>query len=80
MLGEFKTHGGSLAAGYIVDKMMAIVGRPWVYGLALAGEAGVDAVMRSLFADLEISLALAGYRNFAEIWDKRDEVLLQDDT
>ena len=56
------------------------VGRPWVFGLALAGEAGVDAVLRSLFADIEISLALAGYRSFSEVWDSRDNVLVQDDT
>ena len=56
-----------------------LVGRPVVYGLTLAGEAGVDAVLRSLFADLEISLALAGYKSIADIWHKRDEVLVRED-
>jgi lactate 2-monooxygenase len=36
------------------------VGRPWVYGLALAGEAGVTAVLQHLVAELEITMALAG--------------------
>ncbi len=39
-----------------------LVGRPYVYGLALAGEAGVEHVLRTLLGDLDASLALAGYR------------------
>lgn len=37
-----------------------LIGRPYVYGLALAGEAGVRHVLRSLYAELEITMALAG--------------------
>jgi lactate 2-monooxygenase len=39
-----------------------LVGRPYVYGLALGGEAGVEHVLRMLLGDLDASLALAGYR------------------
>jgi isopentenyl diphosphate isomerase/L-lactate dehydrogenase-like FMN-dependent dehydrogenase len=39
-----------------------LVGRPYVYGLALGGEAGVEHVLRTLLGDLDASLALAGYR------------------
>ncbi|MDB5043375.1 MAG: Lactate 2-monooxygenase [Candidatus Eremiobacteraeota bacterium] len=39
-----------------------LVGRPYVYGLALGGEAGVEHVLRILLGDLDASLALAGYR------------------
>jgi lactate 2-monooxygenase len=38
-----------------------LVGRPWVYGLALAGEDGVRHVLRNLLGDLDITLGLAGY-------------------
>ncbi|MEQ1616978.1 MAG: alpha-hydroxy-acid oxidizing protein [Terricaulis sp.] len=36
------------------------IGRPYVYGLALQGEAGVRAVMENLLAELDLTLALTG--------------------
>lgn len=44
-----------------------LVGRPYVYGLALGGEAGVEHVLRMLLGDLDASLALAGYRSVREL-------------
>jgi lactate 2-monooxygenase len=38
-----------------------LVGRPWVYGLAVAGEEGVRSVLRNLLAELDSTLGLAGY-------------------
>ena len=43
------------------------VGRPWVYGLALAGEAGVTAVLEHLTAELEITMALAGCASVGDV-------------
>ena len=43
------------------------VGRPYVYGLALAGEAGVQTVMEYLAAELDMTMALNGCRTPAEI-------------
>ena len=37
-----------------------LVGRPYVYGLALDGQAGVTHVMRTLLAELDLTLANAG--------------------
>lgn len=42
------------------------VGRPFVYGLALDGEAGVEAVLANLIAELDLTLALAGGTTAAE--------------
>lgn len=39
----------------------ALLGRPYVHGLAVAGERGVRHVVRSLLADFELTLALSGY-------------------
>ncbi|WP_040167204.1 alpha-hydroxy-acid oxidizing protein [Microbacterium gorillae] len=36
------------------------IGRPYAYGLAVAGEQGVDQVLRDHIAELDISLGLAG--------------------
>lgn len=49
--------------------------RPYVYGLALAGEAGVEAVVRNLLCDLEVNLGLMGCSSIADIEGKADKVL-----
>jgi L-lactate dehydrogenase (cytochrome) len=38
-----------------------LIGRPYVYGLALDGQAGVSHVMRTLLAEFDLTLAGAGY-------------------
>ncbi|HKG95949.1 MAG TPA: alpha-hydroxy-acid oxidizing protein [Gemmatimonadaceae bacterium] len=43
------------------------LGRPYAYGLALAGEAGVREVIRNLVADFDLTMGLAGCRSVAEI-------------
>ena len=37
------------------------LGRPYIWGLALAGEAGVEAVLRMLLAELDLTMALCGF-------------------
>jgi lactate 2-monooxygenase len=44
-----------------------LLGRPYVYGLALAGEVGVRQVIRDLAADLDLTLALMGRRGLDEL-------------
>lgn len=43
------------------------IGRPYVYGLALAGAEGVAEVVRNLLAEFELTMGLAGCRSLAEI-------------
>jgi len=43
------------------------VGRPFVYGLALGGEAGVQAVLECLIAELDLTMALTGCATVADI-------------
>jgi lactate 2-monooxygenase len=43
------------------------IGRPYVYGLALAGEEGVYEVLRNFMTDFELTMGLAGCRNVSEI-------------
>jgi len=42
-------------------------GRPWVYGLGLAGRAGVVHALRCLLADLDLTMAMAGLSCVADI-------------
>jgi lactate 2-monooxygenase len=44
-----------------------LVGRPYVYGLAIAGEDGVRRVVRNLTAEFDLTLGLAGYTSVAEL-------------
>ena len=38
-----------------------MVGRPFLWGLALAGQEGVETVLRGLLAELDLTMALSGY-------------------
>ena len=44
-----------------------LIGRPYVYGLALAGEPGVRELIRNFVADFDLTLGLAGCRSVAEV-------------
>lgn len=43
------------------------VGRPYVYGLALGGTDGVVHVLRSLLAELDLTMAIDGYPGLADL-------------
>jgi lactate 2-monooxygenase len=43
------------------------LGRPYMWGLALGGEAGVEQVLRSLLAELDLTLALSGYTSLDQL-------------
>ncbi len=42
-------------------------GRPYVFGLGVGGEQGVQDVVLNLLAELDLTLALAGCRSFADV-------------
>jgi len=68
--------------GLIVVLMIicaVIVGRPYMYGLAIGGEKGVEQVLRSTLSDMEVTMGLAGYRNIGEIQGKRNEIIVKED-
>ena len=44
-----------------------LLGRPYVYGLAVGGQAGVEAVIRQLAAEIDLTLALIGGRSVREL-------------
>ena len=46
------------------------VGRLWVWGLSIMGEAGVRHVMRSLLADFDILMNVAGFQNVEQMAEK----------
>lgn len=44
-----------------------LLGRPYIWGLALGGAEGVTEVLRSFLADLDLAMALSGYANIDEV-------------
>ena len=64
---------GGIRRGSDVLKAIALgadavlLGRPYVYGLAAGGAGGVEAVIRQLAAELDLTLALAGGRSVREL-------------
>jgi len=51
------------------------VGRPYMYGLAIAGQAGVEQILRQILCDLHLTLGLCGYKDINEVIGKKDEIL-----
>jgi lactate 2-monooxygenase len=44
-----------------------LLGRPYMWGLALGGAEGVAEVLRSFLADLDLAMALSGYANIDQV-------------
>jgi lactate 2-monooxygenase len=64
---------GGVRGGADIFKAIALgatavcIGRPYAYGLAISGAAGVYEVVRNLAADFELTMALAGCSSVSEI-------------
>jgi lactate 2-monooxygenase len=59
--------GSDVIKALALGARAVLLGRPYAYGLAGAGEDGVRHVLRCLLADLEITLGLIGHRTPAEL-------------
>jgi lactate 2-monooxygenase len=44
-----------------------LLGRPYMYGVALAGQQGVEEVISNVLAELDLTMSLTGVRNIGEI-------------
>jgi lactate 2-monooxygenase len=59
--------GSDVVKAIALGARAVLVGRPYVYGLGLGGEAGVRHVLRSLLAELDLAMALSGCASVADI-------------
>lgn len=59
--------GADVLIALALGAQAVLLGRPWVYGLGLAGQRGVEHVLRVILADVDLTLALAGYARPAEL-------------
>lgn len=51
---------------------LVLIGRPYVYGLAMGGQAGVTHVIRALLGDLEVTMHQAGVVSVQDLIGNRD--------
>jgi lactate 2-monooxygenase len=59
--------GADVFTALALGAQAVLVGRPYVYGLALAGADGVRAVFEHLMAELDLTMALTGCASVGEI-------------
>lgn len=59
--------GSDVAKALALGAEAVLLGRPYAFGLALGGEAGVRHVLRCIQAELELTLALSGHRTISEL-------------
>lgn len=52
--------GADVVKALALGANAVLLGRPYVYGLAVAGQAGVERVIRNLTAEIDLTLALVG--------------------
>ncbi|MBO9129388.1 lactate 2-monooxygenase [Bacillus sp. 165] len=59
--------GADVVKALALGASAVLLGRPYGYGLALAGEEGVREVIRNLIADVDLTMALSGKKSIAEL-------------
>jgi lactate 2-monooxygenase len=59
--------GADVLKALALGAQAVLVGRPYAYGLAHGGQDGVRHVVRSLLADLDLTMALSGHRRLDEL-------------
>ncbi|TYS88984.1 lactate 2-monooxygenase [Rossellomorea aquimaris] len=59
--------GADIVKALALGASSVLLGRPYMYGLTLAGEQGVKDVIRNVLADLDLTMALSGQASVSEL-------------
>jgi isopentenyl diphosphate isomerase/L-lactate dehydrogenase-like FMN-dependent dehydrogenase len=59
--------GSDIVKALALGAEAVLIGRPYIYGLGLGGEAGVRHVLRGLLAELDLTMALSGQTRPADL-------------
>ncbi|MBE3556856.1 MAG: alpha-hydroxy-acid oxidizing protein [Firmicutes bacterium] len=59
-------HAADIVKALALGASAVLIGRPYVWGLAVAGARGVQTVLRNLIAELDLQLALSGITSVAQ--------------
>jgi lactate 2-monooxygenase len=66
--------GADAAVALALGADAVLLGRPYAYGLALGGQDGVRHAVRSVLAELDLTLALSGFGDLAQLRGAKDAV------
>ncbi|MFA8437375.1 lactate 2-monooxygenase [Pueribacillus sp. YX66] len=59
--------GSDILKALALGASAVLIGRPYIYGLAVSGQKGVEEVIRNLLADFDLTMALSGKKSVSEI-------------
>jgi lactate 2-monooxygenase len=59
--------GADVVKAIALGAAAVLLGRPYIYGLGLGGQAGVEHVLRCLLGEMDVTMALSGRRTLAEL-------------
>ena len=71
--------GADIAKALALGAQCVLIGRPYIYGLALGGEAGVSHVLKALIGELQLTLHLSGIPSVGEEVLNRSVLVKEDD-
>jgi lactate 2-monooxygenase len=66
--------GADVVKALALGATAVLIGRPYCYGLAVAGESGVREVIQNFVADLDLTLGLSGCASLAEVGGELIEI------
>lgn len=69
--------GSDVIKALAIGAQGVLIGRPYMYGLAIAGQAGVEQILLQTACDLHITLGLCGYKDINDVIGKKDEILVK---
>lgn len=67
--------GSDIIKAMALGAQAILLGRPWLYGMIVGGEAGVEQVIRHTLADLDTNLGLIGCKDLSEVQGKGDAII-----
>ncbi|KAF8230040.1 oxidoreductase [Tricholoma matsutake] len=69
--------GSDIIKALALGAQAILLGRPWLYGLIVGGQAGAEQVIQHMMADLDTTLGLSGYKTLSEVQGKGDAIVMK---
>lgn len=71
--------GSDIIKALAIGAQGVLIARPIVYGLAIAGQAGVEQILMQSICDLHMTMGLCGFNDVNDLIGKRDELMVKVD-
>ncbi|KAJ6455451.1 oxidoreductase [Mycena sanguinolenta] len=71
--------GSDIIKALALGAQAVLLGRPWLYGGIIAGQAGIEQVLTHTLADLHVTLGCSGFASLNDLQGKGDEVIVEVD-